>query len=266
LSPVKSHNPLFLQRQTNSITAAVTTKIYTHPLLGDILITKKGGNRNIRLTVSPSKGIRVSVPFFTKFSHAEDFIREREDWIIETIKKQEEKVHSRMIPLGEGHDIQLVGSMIIFHKDNTQEALKRNKIAVRISGDKTEIHYPDGCTREALSGIVIKMIKRRAAEYLPQRCATLASEHGFKYNRIFMKNNRTNWGSCSNRGNINLNIHLMRLDKELADYVILHELCHLRHHNHGAGFHTLLNALCGGKEKELASQLRSKNTSALSAI
>ena len=56
----------------------------------------------------------------------------------------------------------------------------------------------------------------------------LACRFGFKYARVFIKHNLTNWGSCSSKGNINLNLNLLRLPEHLADYVILHELCHLR--------------------------------------
>ena len=55
-----------------------------------------------------------------------------------------------------------------------------------------------------------------------------------------IKNNSSNWGSCSASNNINLNLNIVRLPKALQDYVLLHELCHLRHHDHGPGFHQLL--------------------------
>ena len=55
-----------------------------------------------------------------------------------------------------------------------------------------------------------------------------------------IKHNATNWGSCSSKGNINLNLNIVRLPKVLQDYVLLHELCHLRHHDHGHTFHLLL--------------------------
>ena len=50
----------------------------------------------------------------------------------------------------------------------------------------------------------------------------------------------SNWGSCSTLGNINLNLNVVRLPKILQDYVLLHELCHLRHQDHGHAFHLLL--------------------------
>ena len=100
-------------------------------------------------------------------------------------------------------------------------------------------------------------LRAEAKAWLIPRLQELAAAHGFTYNKVFIKNNVSNWGSCSTKGNINLNMQLMRLPEELRDYVILHELCHLRQLNHGAEFHALLDSLCGGREKELRRQLRS---------
>ena len=86
----------------------------------------------------------------------------------------------------------------------------------------------------------IAEMRRRAKAELPVRLAELASRYGFVYNRVAIKHNSTNWGSCSTKGNINLNLNIVRLPKPLQDYILLHELCHLRHHDHGEGFHLLL--------------------------
>lgn len=102
----------------------------------------------------------------------------------------------------------------------------------------------------------IEELRKQAKLHLPARLDHLANKYGFKYNRLFLKNNRSNWGSCSSKGNINLNISLILLSQELSDYVILHELCHLKYPNHGEEFHKLLNSLCDGKEREYAKALR----------
>ena len=102
----------------------------------------------------------------------------------------------------------------------------------------------------------IETLRKKAREYLPIRLDYFADKHKFRYNRLFLKNNRSNWGSCSAKGNINLNISLVLLPEELSDYVILHELCHLKYPNHGREFHTLLNSLCEGREKEYAKKLK----------
>lgn len=90
----------------------------------------------------------------------------------------------------------------------------------------------------------IEEMRRHAKEILPLRLAELALRYGFTYNKVTIKHNSTNWGSCSARNNINLNLNLVRLPSLLRDYVMLHELCHLRHHDHGQAFHLLLEHLC----------------------
>ena len=101
----------------------------------------------------------------------------------------------------------------------------------------------------------VAALRAGARSFLPGRVAELAALHGFSYNRVFIKHNVSNWGSCSSKGNINLNLNLMRLPQELRDYVILHELCHLRHMNHGPEFHALLESVCPG-HRELSRQLK----------
>ncbi|MBR4788540.1 MAG: M48 family metallopeptidase [Bacteroidales bacterium] len=87
-------------------------------------------------------------------------------------------------------------------------------------------------------------LRKAAKAYLPGRLRELATLHGFSVNSVRIKHNVSNWGSCSVKGNINLNLNLMRLPQDLQDYVMVHELCHLRYMNHGAEFHKLLESLC----------------------
>ncbi len=84
---------------------------------------------------------------------------------------------------------------------------------------------------------------------LTTRLATLAAIHGFRYNRVFLRNQRTRWGSCSSQNNINLNVKLLRLPHDLRDYVLLHELVHTRIPNHGPKFWAALEAYCPGARR-----------------
>ena len=86
----------------------------------------------------------------------------------------------------------------------------------------------------------IESLRRQAKAELPDRLSDLALRYGFSYNKVTIKHNATNWGSCSSRGNINLNLNIVRLPYLLQDYILLHELCHLRHQDHGHAFHLLL--------------------------
>lgn len=101
----------------------------------------------------------------------------------------------------------------------------------------------------------VKQLRAEAKAYLPARLKELAELNGFRYNQVRIKHNVSNWGSCSVKGNINLNLNLMRLPEELRDYVMLHELCHLKHLNHGPEFHTLLESVCP-EHRRLQRQLK----------
>ena len=109
--------------------------------------------------------------------------------------------------------------------------------------------------RKAPVGPDVEALRSQAKAVLPGRLTALAARHGFEYRKVFIKNNVSNWGSCSSLGNINLNLRLVTLPPELADYVMLHELCHLRYMNHGPQFHALLESVCPG-HRALARQLR----------
>ncbi len=78
--------------------------------------------------------------------------------------------------------------------------------------------------------------KEDARTFLQERTAHWNQFYQFSYNRIAIKNTRRTWGSCSRKGNINFSYKLLFLPRELADYVVVHELCHLKHHNHGPRF------------------------------
>ena len=87
---------------------------------------------------------------------------------------------------------------------------------------------------------VIEERRRLAHKILPKRLDELAKKYGFKYGRGFIKNQKTLWGSCSYRNNINLNLNLVALNDEFIDYVLLHELTHTVHKNHQKAFYDLL--------------------------
>ena len=101
----------------------------------------------------------------------------------------------------------------------------------------------DAPVPKQLSKDEVQSLAHDAAAYLPDRLAFLASQYGFTYSSLRLKFNRPNWGSCSTRKNINLNICLMNLPPLMRDYVMLHELCHLHHQDHSEAFHALLENL-----------------------
>ena len=86
------------------------------------------------------------------------------------------------------------------------------------------------------------VLRYEAKRYLPGRIRELATQYGYSFKALTIKNNRTNWGSCSSLKNINLNLHLMRLPDRLIDFIVVHELVHTKIANHGPGFKETLKS------------------------
>lgn len=93
----------------------------------------------------------------------------------------------------------------------------------------------DRLTREEIARLA-----DRALEYIPERVALFAPRVKVSYGRITIRNQRSRWGSCSGKGNLNFNCLLMLMPPEIIDYVVVHELCHRREMNHSADFWRLV--------------------------
>ncbi len=84
----------------------------------------------------------------------------------------------------------------------------------------------------------LRTLAHQARQILPERAAYFAPLVGTDYGRITIRSQRTRWGSCSGRGNLNFNCLLMLCPPEVADYVVVHELCHRKQLNHSPAFWT----------------------------
>lgn len=89
---------------------------------------------------------------------------------------------------------------------------------------------------EPLSAEEIEKLAQKALQVLPEKVEHYARIIGVTYGRITIRNQKTRWGSCSSKGNLNFNCQLMRLPEELQDYVVVHELCHRKEMNHSSDF------------------------------
>jgi len=188
------------------------------------------------------------MPVFVSFTRAEKYIESKNNWLRKNMDK-----------------IRIVENNHTVFDDQTEfrtaehvleiERTGRVKPGVVIRSGKIKVLCPltADIRNKEYQGMIRRGIeaawRMEAKNYLPVRLCELARIHGFSYNRVFIKNNRTRWGSCSSKNNINLSLHLMRLPEHLADYVILHELTHTIYRNHSKQFWGHLDKITGNAKK-----------------
>jgi predicted metal-dependent hydrolase len=97
----------------------------------------------------------------------------------------------------------------------------------------------------------------KAQDELFDRLEHFSKKHDLPYRRAVFRCQKTKWGSCSGQNNISLNINIAFLPPHLQDYILLHELCHIRHKNHSKRFWSQLDNYCGTSAKALAKELKS---------
>jgi predicted metal-dependent hydrolase len=99
--------------------------------------------------------------------------------------------------------------------------------------------YPK-TTKVTLSRKEVAALKIKALSFAQERLAYFNEKYGYKWNTVTIRKQKTRWGSCSRKGNLNFNYKIALLPKRLADYIVVHELCHLGEFNHSDKFWTLV--------------------------
>lgn len=90
------------------------------------------------------------------------------------------------------------------------------------------------------SALVTQWLRDKAAEVLPQKTKEWAEKIGVEYNRVVLKDQRTLWASCSSQKNINYSYRIIKMPTVVQDYLVIHELCHLKFMNHGEEYWNLV--------------------------
>jgi len=221
--------------------------------IGNIIIRKSKRARYLNISIKPFKGVIVSLPIGVSYNSAARLVNEKREWILKNLEKVKLIENNRMI-FDESTSFQTKDHKLVIKKSDKENT------SVRVVNSTIHVSYAKNADvrsdeiQSVIHAGIVRAIRKEAHEYLPERVEQLARINGFKYEQLRLKNIKSRWGSCSKRNNINLSIHLMKLPNLLIDYVILHELVHTIHKNHGPKFWKLLQHVTGnakGLDKEL---------------
>jgi len=211
------------------------SKIVPMTGLGPVVLRRNRRARRLTLRISPGKPVTLTLPFFISEKAAIAFLEANREWALQKINTIK-TYHPPVIALDTNRPITTRSHRLELQKVDDDE------IKVSVHSGIIRVRYPEKESitntrvQNSIAHGLLAAYRIEANQYLPGRVRELAEQFGFHYRRVFIKNLKSRWGSCSAVNNINLNLHLMRLPDELIDYVILHELIHTRVKNHSPVF------------------------------
>ena len=191
--------------------------------------------RRYILRMRPDGTLRVTVPRRGSKREAEAFVARQHRWI----ERQRARALAEHAPREwrDGSETWLRGlrvSIAVFPRDE-------DRVEVRYGG--RTVVAPAAADIRA---VVEQDLKRLARLELEPRLRELAAQHGLTVGRVSIRNQRSRWGSCARAGHIALNFRLVQMPPEIRDYVLLHELMHIREQNHSRRFWRLVEEVCPG--------------------
>lgn len=198
--------------------------------------------KSMRLQLSPKGEVDVRIPVGISKSQVLAFLKSNESWLLEKYQahKALQKQRSQVIIVG-GKEYPIV------EKSISKLQLADEVVFVPVNSSPEQIQQMLEAWLRALSKVQLKQMIERWWPFF--------SQYSAKQPVLRVKKMRTRWGSLSQRGYINLNIALVQLPEELMELVVVHELCHLKHFDHGPGFKQLMSqCLPDWKQREQALQ------------
>lgn len=198
----------------------------------------------MRLRILPDRNLEIVAPHGVGFDEMRDFAFRNQSWILRTMSKvenqQKRKVPVRVFPTAFPLDY-LGGTFTIRY-----EWRPVPWIAARCEVDEKIIFVTGAClTPEAVYRAIGEMLKRLAAEFIFPNLQRLARDFDFQPGKLSIRLQKGRWGSCSSRGGaISLNAFLMMMDEDVVEYILIHELCHLKEMNHSARFWQEVSRYC----------------------
>ncbi|MCR1935174.1 M48 family metallopeptidase [Clostridium tepidum] len=197
------------------------------------LKTKK--RKTISIKIGEEFVIEVKAPLGTNEYTIEQILKKEERWIIKKIKKLKEVKNF--------HGYYYLGKLYCLEV----KEVKSLYFKLEIGDNKFIIYINSGILKDKREKIIKdnleKFYKQQAQKVLEERTDYYSNILGVKPKNITIKNQKTLWGSCSSKRNINYNYKIIMAPLKILDYIVVHELCHLVHMNHSKNFWSLVESI-----------------------
>ena len=192
--------------------------------------------RDVLLKALPGGETRVYAPSWARIRDVDDLVRERAGELRRMHEELEHALERNRLshPVSEGSRVCIEGRSYI---------LKRNsgtRVAMRLAGEECVLTLRDPEDEDQVREALKRALSRRALERVRERLEFYAPKLGVAFNRVAIRDQRSRWGSCSAKHNLNFNWKLIMAPPEVLDYVVIHELCHLIEFNHSPRFWRLV--------------------------
>ncbi len=198
--------------------------------------------RRLRLLIRPESGLEVVVPRRTTRAHIEEVLRAKADWINATLARLAHEAATLPAPAPLAH-----GQMLPFAGRELHLALllaapgKRSH--TQLTGETLALTVTDG-RQETIHAALEAWYRAQARVVFAARIAHCNAAYGFTFGRVSIKEQKSRWGSCSRAGNLNFNWRLLLAPLPVLDYVVYHELAHLKELNHSPRFWQIVARAC----------------------
>jgi predicted metal-dependent hydrolase len=202
-----------------------------------ILKRSKRRRKTISMQISSAAEIVVSAPYFTKDFEISRFVQEKQNWIEQTIRKQRENLEqSREKEFMCGEYFYYLG------QDYPLEVFFQQYLPVGLVfwGGRFYLNCPDHLANRKC--YFIDWYKNKAREYFARQVDDLGRQLGLLPRRIRITSARSRWGSCSEENNLAFSFRLIMAPPAVIDYVIIHELMHIKEKNHSGVFWRLVES------------------------
>ncbi len=197
----------------------------------DNFILERKKVKHARIRVSENLSVRVLVPENFDNTDIQNLLKKKQSWIDKNLNKF--KSRTEKIKLHDNQILLFGNKYTYFYRAEYHNKVVINKEHKTI---QSKINLLDKDQQ-------LKWHKRYAKRHITKRLKEIAKEYKFKYNKVFIRDQRTKWGNCSTQKNLSFNWRLIKTPDFVIDYLIFHELVHTRTMNHTAKFWTELRSL-----------------------